>query len=170
METILFWVFAVVAVVSAALMVGLKNPLMGALSLAISFLATAGLFSLLSGPFVGIMQVLVYAGAIIVLVLFVIMLLGADEPTIRKERIGVVRLALGGLLGLPFAGIVVFAILDWGKQPRAEVSAASLPEGFGGIEAFGNLLFREYVYPFEIVSILLLVAIIGVVVLAKREF
>ncbi len=168
MESLLFWFFSVIAVVSAVLMVCFRNPLMGALSLAISFLATAGLFALMTGPFVAIMQVLVYAGAIMVLVIFVIMLLRADEASLDRERIGPFRFALGALIGLPFGGFLLVAVGNFGGKVEAATSA--LPPDFGSMKSFGRMLFNQYMYPFEIVSILLLVAIIGVVVLAKRDF
>lgn len=168
-ETLLFWTFAVVAVGSAAAMVCLRSPLSGALALAVSFLATAGLFSLLAGSFVAIMQVLVYAGAIVVLVVFVIMLLGADQPHLQRERIGGLRFALGALLGLPLVTILSVGLLQASSTVEAS-GRDTLPEGFGGVESFGRLFFTEYMYPFEIVSLLLLVAMVAVVVLAKREF
>ncbi|MBI2192739.1 MAG: NADH-quinone oxidoreductase subunit J [Planctomycetes bacterium] len=169
METFLFFLFALMAVAGGVLTISRRNPLAGAISLVVTFLAVAGLYGLLQAPFVAVMQVLVYAGAIMVLVVFVIMLLNMPEEDLGQERISRGRLAVGLVVGVVL--LTLFAVtwlpLDLSALPAA--GQADPPRDFGSIRAVGALLFRSYLYPFEIVSILLLVAMIGAVLLAKRH-
>lgn len=164
METVLFVLFSALAVGGGVLTITRRRPLASALSLAVTFLAVAGLYALLQAPFLAVMQVFVYAGAILVLVIFVIMLLNLPDEAHEEERIGRARAGFGLVVGVALFGILYRAI----DSLELDVPEA-VPEGFGTIEAVGDALFTRYLYPFEIVSVLLLVAIIGAVLLAKRR-
>ncbi len=173
-ETILFWLLAAGAVVSAAMVVlppVSRNPLFAALSLVISFFFMSGLYVLLLAHLMAVLQILVYAGAIMVLFLFVIMLLNLSDEELGKQTttwpqlVGVCTLAF-----VVFQAVLVLAsapdsVLRGGKG--ADALAPEMAD-FGTVEAVGDLLFRQFLFPFELTSILLLVAVIGAVVLAKR--
>jgi NADH-quinone oxidoreductase subunit J len=162
-EALLFYVFGSLAVLLGALVVALKNPVHSAVALIGNLFLVAGLFAMLDAHFLAAIQVLVYAGAILVLFLFVIMLLN-----LRDEELGAARrtllkwLAAVAVLGSGAVGVVVLI-----RQPVSALGA--LPEGFGTIETIGRLLFGRYLLPFEASSIILLSAILGAVAIAKRE-
>lgn len=169
METLFTVIFSLLAVAGGVLTITRRNPLASAVSLVVSFLAVAGLYALLSAPFVAVMQVLVYAGAIMVLVLFVIMLLNLPEEEFAQEKISRIRLFLGILIGVPLLLVFVYtwATVDF-EHLRAGPEGKTAPS-FGSIHSVGELMFTDYLYPFEIISVLLLVAIVGAVILAKRH-
>ena len=160
METFLFWLFAIVGVGCGIMVVLHRNPMSSAIYLVVTMLCLAGFYALLAGPFVAVIQVLVYAGAVMVLILFVIMMLNLREETLQREG-GMVTWILAGLIGL----VLVVAVLP--PFPRTPVSTPQ--PTFGTIEAVGNQLFTVYMLPFELTSVLLLIAIIGAVILAKRR-
>jgi NADH-quinone oxidoreductase subunit J len=167
-DLVVFWIFAPIAIASAVMMLLQRNAVRAALFLIANLLCIAVFYLLLGAELLFIVQIAVYAGAIMVLFLFVIMLLGVDRnqplvETIRGQR----PLAL--LLGAGVALEIVLAI-------RAGVGfARRAPEGFdalnrgGNPKALGTLLFRDYFLPFEITSILLIVASVATVVLAQRR-
>jgi NADH-quinone oxidoreductase subunit J len=161
MEVFLFWIFAIVGVASGVMVVWHQNPMSSAIYLVVTMLCLAGFYVLLSGPFVAVIQVLVYAGAVMVLILFVIMMLNAPQETMQREgsKFGwIVAGVIGCFLVLRLAGLFGSA------QPTPQLS-----EGFGTIQSVGTYLFGPYVLPFEVTSVLLLIAIIGAVILAKRR-
>jgi NADH-quinone oxidoreductase subunit J len=159
----LFYIFAGLAIVAALSVVLQRTPVYSALSLILVLCSLAVIYLLLGAPFLAVVQVIVYAGAIMVLFVFVIMLLNAraEAPTDRSR--------LARWLGLPllavFMGEVLFVVLaHFADTPL------SSGEGFdAGPRVVGGLLFRHYVLPFEVTSILILVAIMGAVVLAKKQ-
>ncbi|HET9251655.1 MAG TPA: NADH-quinone oxidoreductase subunit J [Candidatus Eisenbacteria bacterium] len=160
--------FAGIAVGCALAVVFHRNQVHCALFLIAVLLSVSGLFILLSASFIAALQVLVYAGAIMVLFLFVLMLLGAKD-----ESPLLTRGAMKGF-GILFA-IVAFAEVLWvllapSGEPPDLAGSAPLPEGFGSPASIGRVLYTVWLFPFEITSILLLVAVIGAVVLAKRKF
>jgi NADH-quinone oxidoreductase subunit J len=118
------------------------------------------LYALLTGPFVAVIQVLVYAGAVMVLMLFVIMMLNLREETLQREG-SLLTWLIAGLIGL----VLVVAVVP----PFPRTPAGTLKPEFGTIEAVGSQLFTVYMLPFELTSVLLLIAIIGAVILAKRR-
>ena len=165
-QGLLFAMFAGTAVGCAVGMVFHRNPVHCALLLVAVLLSISGLFVLLNAPFIAALQVLVYAGAIMVLFLFVVMLLN-----IRGESPLLTTGSAKGF-GILFA-ILVFVELLWTVlSPSTELGspAAVLPRGFGSPAAIGRVLYTVWLYPFEITSILLLIAVVGAVVLAKRKF
>ena len=138
-----------------------RNPVTSAMFLVLTIVSMAGLFVLLNAFFLAAVQILVYAGAVMVLFLFVIMLLDLQEE--ERRRLNRVALGLGGASILGLAGILVRAIASGsgkgGAAPAVEGSTMEL----------GRILFRSYLLPFEIVSVLLLVAMVGVILLSKKE-
>ncbi len=175
LEAVFFWVFAVVSVVAGVLVITRRNPVTSALWLVVVMFCLAGLFLLLHGFFLAAAQVIVYAGAIMVLFLFVIMLLNLDDADLGGARPTFVKglsVAAAGVLVL----LVVAALLQGraapvAQAPAAAAQAATAPAApaFGDPESLAQLLFTDYLIPFEIASVLLLAAMVGAVVLAKRE-
>ena len=162
METILFALLGFACILSALLTITSPSPLASALYLVVTLFCLAGFYVLLSAPFVAAIQVIVYAGAVIVLVLFVIMLLNL-RPI--EERIPVVWKAAGIAIACLLLLMVFLAIV--GVRASAP-GAAPLPEQYGKVSTVGRLLFARYLYAFEVVSVLLLLAVIGAVALIRK--
>jgi len=165
-----FWIFGVIAMGSALLCITRKNPIASALWLVVTLFAVAALFVLLDAQFLAALQVLVYAGAIMVLFLFVIMLLnlGRPGPTDIKGPLGLlVAAVLAGAL------LLQLRVLSQTTLPAAiqllPGTVAAVQEQRGIVGAVATPLFDTYLVPFEIASVLLLAAIVGAVVLAKRK-
>ncbi len=164
-STILFSTFAGLAVAGAAGLVLLRHPMNGAMSFIITLIALAGLFALLSAKLIFAIQLIVYAGAIMSLILFIIMFLNIGEKDLPDESNRWFYLGGGAVAIAPLA---LFLLQVVKKLPAAD--AQILGNGFGGVKEVGMVLFTDWLLPFEIVSILLLVALVGAVVLAgKRE-
>ena len=165
METAVFYVLATVSVASAVLLVLFRNPVYSALSLVATLFAVAGLFVLLNAYFLAAVQIIVYAGAVMVLFLFVIMLLNLGHPEALEPMTGTYRRAAVLLLGvLLMAQLSAIGV----RQLRSPVvdNELLLSEN---VSTIGKLLYTDFVFPFEIASLILLVALIGVVVLVKRD-
>lgn len=163
-EAYLFYFFAALTVILATVVVLQPNPIGAALALVGTFFALAALFVLLGAHFVAIMQILLYAGAIMVLFVFVIMLLNLEPSHVKLRAIAGSRLVQGSA-ALYLAGILGLAFFGW-RNLFTEGSVGT--EVSGTIEAVGTLLLSDYLVPFELSSVLILVAIIGAVVLARR--
>jgi NADH-quinone oxidoreductase subunit J len=167
-ETFAFYAFAAIAVGASLLVIAQRNPVYSVLLLIGSFGALSGLYVLLDAPFVAVIQIIVYAGAIMVLFLFVVMLLNAPhEDTDFDERVhpllrpGPMR--FGALLALVLGGELWWALSragDTGVFPGGSVTS---------VRAIGKSLFTDYAFPFEVTSILILVAMVGAVILARRD-
>src|SRR5262245_53340411 len=163
-----FYLFAAIAVGASLLVIAQRNAVYSVLLLIASFGALSGLYVLLDAPFVAVIQIIVYAGAIMVLFLFVVMLLNAPHEETRYDeqvhplmRPGPMR--LGAVLAI---GLVVE--LTWALKKGAE--SGRFPGGaVSSVSAIGRLLFTEYAFAFEVTSILIIVAMVGAVVLARRE-
>jgi NADH-quinone oxidoreductase subunit J len=160
-STWLFFILSTLLVLASLLVVFLRNVVHGAMALVAALFLIAIFFVTLQAPMVGVLQVMVYAGAVMVLFLFVIMLL---NPTSLEQRRRV-WWSLGTLLGLVLGGLLA-PMLAKSEPARDPLAATDL---FGSPEMLAKSLFNDFVLPFEIASILLLVAIVGAVVLAKRE-
>ena len=163
METFLFWFFGIVAVIGSALVVLNRNPVYSALSLVMTLFSVAALYVLLGAYFVAAVQVLVYAGAIVVLFLFVLMLLNVGHEESIREAFRF-RTILGALLGLVFvvsAGWTMWSLLV------TDSVAERIPSDAGHTQSIGRLLFQNYLVPFEITSVILLAGLVGVVVLIR---
>jgi NADH-quinone oxidoreductase subunit J len=161
---ILFFVCGALAVAGAILLIAAREPIHSALALVLVMVALAVLYLLLGAPFVAAVQVIVYAGAIMVLFVFVIMLLnmGVEEHTDFSQ--------IAKYFGIPLGVILIFWAGHWLFHSR---SAAAIGTG-SGMEAsstrdLSTLLFRQYLFPFEATSILILIAILGALVLARKE-
>lgn len=167
---IAFWVLAIISVVASIAMVVTKNPVRSALALVGTFLCVAALYILLSAQFIAAVQVIVYAGAIMVLFLFVIMLLNLGAPGALKERGSLQPIVAMGL------GVCFFvALLMSGSLLSLPLPAGARPEVYeplGTVRGIGINLFdpkQAWLFPFEATSILLLVAVVGAIIMAKRK-
>jgi NADH-quinone oxidoreductase subunit J len=162
--TLLFILFAGLAIGCALAVVAQRNPLYSAISLIGVFISLACLYLMLAAPFIAAVQVIVYAGAIMVLVVFVIMLLNVEEEEHRRPRLGYlvpVSIALAAVL----IGEVAFVLYS---VPTAPFTPGDNNSGVGLTASIGTGLFTKYLLPFEITSILLLMAIVGAMTLARR--
>ena len=164
MDPILFWIFAFVMLAFGISVVAQANPVSSALSLVVSFIALAALFVSLDAFFIGIIQVLVYAGAVMVLFLFIIMLL--DLKGTERHRYHVATIAAGLLVTVVFVAQLVH-VLD--AFPESDRGLPALARPVSDVKSVGHVLFTSYNLPFQIVAVLVLVATIGCVVLSKRE-
>jgi NADH-quinone oxidoreductase subunit J len=162
---VLFYVFAALTLLCGVLVVAnpfSRNPVTSAMFLVLTIISMAGLFVLLHAFFLAAVQIIVYAGAVIVLFLFVIMLLDLKEEQRRKIKL------FGAVTGLTSVGaILTISLKALGTMRTGAGSPAPTLEG--GTAALGKLLFTQYVLPFEVVSILLLVAMVGVILLSKKD-
>ncbi len=165
MAAFLFWTFALLMLGFGAAVVINRNPIASALSLVVSFLGLAALFLLLDAYFIAVIQVLVYAGAVMVLFLFIIMLLDLRSEERRKINL----VAFIGGLAVAFALFAqiysVVGQLRFANQPFPPLAISKIDD----VRNIGLLLFDKYNLPFQIIGVLILVATIGVVVLSKRE-
>jgi NADH-quinone oxidoreductase subunit J len=167
-----FWAFASVAIASAVLCITRRSPVASALWLVNTLFSLAAIYVLLDAHFIAAAQVLVYAGAIMVLFLFVIMLLnlGRGGPSDIK---GIWGKLIAGLGGLALLALVVYGVLNKALTPPSLLlppgSVAGEVQVQGAVRAVARPLFQGYLVPFEITSVLLLAAIVGAVVLAKRR-
>jgi len=167
-DLVIFWVFAPVSVASAIAMLMMRNAVHSALFLIVNLFCLAVFYLVLDAPFLFAVQIIVYAGAIMVLFLFVIMLLGVDRTDDLRERL-VAQRPLAVLLAAGFVLEIVFAV-------RAGIGfSRHAPAGFdvvnrgGNARALARVLFRDYFFPFEVTSILLIIAAIAAMVLAQRK-
>ncbi len=164
MVAFLFFIFATMLVASAILMVAHKNPVYNAVFLIVAFFSIAGLYFLLGAQFLSVVQIIVYAGAIMVLFLFVIMLLNLGSEA--RLPIGKpYQIFFGGIFALILV-IQLLLILSIGLGKFASLSETPR---FGSVESLGLALFSKYVYPFEVASVLLLVGIVGAIILGRKK-
>lgn len=164
MVDILFIGLSFMAIAGGIVMLTYKQPMYAALGLLISILSVAGLFALLSATFLFMVQIVVYAGAIMTLLLFILMFLNIDEHDMPQEPNKVRNIILGALAMIPLNVVILKSVA---ALPYKDMSIVE--SNFGGIKEVGMLLYQNWIIPFELVSILLLVALIGSVVLAKRK-
>jgi NADH-quinone oxidoreductase subunit J len=165
MSPVFFWIASALMLIFGAAVIINRNPVASALSLVVSFLGLAALFMSLDAFFIGIIQILVYAGAVMVLFLFIIMLL--DLRAEKRRRINFVAFAGGAAVALIFFGqfYLVIGHLRQSKLPFPVLAAARSDD----VHQVGLLLFGNYNLPFQVIAVLILVATIGVIVLSKRE-
>lgn len=168
-SALLFYCFAALALISALAMVAfVRHAVAGVLSLTVTMVSLAGIYVLLDAHLVAAIQIMVYAGAILVLILFVVMLLNLREDDFGRLRPGRATLKLAGVV----LAVCAFALLVQQLPemlPARGPEAAALPGGFGGYRDVGIQLYTEYVVPVETAGLLLLAAIVGAVILAKRR-
>ncbi|MCY1074616.1 NADH-quinone oxidoreductase subunit J [Archangium lansingense] len=166
-ELVLFGAFALLTLLSAGLVIFAKSPISSAMSLVATFFFLAGIYVLLWAHTVAVLQVLVYAGAIMVLFLFVIMLLNLGEETSSPgPRLTLSRIAGGGAA----AGLLVVLVMAiWRIPAGAKTMSSEAIQSFGTLKAIGGVIYTQWLLPFEAVSLLLLVAMVGAVVVAKSR-
>jgi NADH-quinone oxidoreductase subunit J len=170
MDVLAFFVFAAIAVVASLLVVGQGNPMHSVMLLIASFGALAGLYVLLDAPFTAVTQIIIYAGAIMVLFLFVVMLLNVPReepaPPAISALLGPTGMRIGVVLSLLLGAEVIWALtrvgIGWFAQGPSAASVSS-------VALIGSALFTRHAFAFEATSILILVAMVGAVVLARRE-
>ena len=172
-ETIIFYLLAGLAIIASALVIGQRNPMYSVLLLIASFAALAGLYIQLDAPFVAVAQIIIYAGAIMVLFLFVVMLLNApQEDAAEWDRTHPLRRPGVARFGAMLAGLLVIQ-LAWALMRISELDApvASQTDAatVSSVRELGRVLFDRHAFAFEATSILILVAMVGAVVLARRE-
>jgi NADH-quinone oxidoreductase subunit J len=156
----MFYFLGFGALVSALLLVTNRRPVAAAMSLILTMLFLAGIYVLLDAHLIAVLQIIVYAGAIMVLFLFVIMLLNVEEKSGRLSN---------RKIALQFVGILVVGAILIAVTGLIKIGPAQLADSFGTTKAVGQMLFTDFLLPFEIASILLLAAIVGAVILAKRK-
>jgi NADH-quinone oxidoreductase subunit J len=167
-EMAAFYVFGAIAIAASLLVIGQRNPIYSVLLLIASFGALSGLYLLLEAPFVAVIQIIVYAGAIMVLFLFVVMLLNAPrEETDYDERVH--PLLQPGPMRFGVALALALVVELWWALGRGSDSGSFPAGAVTSVAAIGRALFTDYAFPFEVTSILILVAMVGAVVLARRE-
>ena len=168
MDTVLFWLMATVAVVASLLVVGQRHPMYSVLLLILSFAALAGLYVMLDAPFVAVIQIIIYAGAIMVLFLFVVMLLNVPteelSPTDRLRLLTAGPRRFGGALALILAVELFWALRGLKSEPMPELPAAGT-----SVHDIGVRLFSDYAFAFEATSVLILIAMVGAIILARKE-
>jgi NADH-quinone oxidoreductase subunit J len=166
MDALFFWILAAVTVIASVLVIGQRNPMYSVLLLIVSFGALSGLYVLLGAPFVAAIQIIIYAGAIMVLFLFVVMLLNVPTETPVDGPLRA-RLTAGPRRFGAVLAVVLVIELAWALQ--REPMAPGWSGTSSSVYDIGIRLFREYAFAFEATSVLILVAMVGAVVLARRE-
>ncbi|MBD3233032.1 MAG: NADH-quinone oxidoreductase subunit J [candidate division Zixibacteria bacterium] len=167
MQLAIFTIFSIMCIAGAILVITLRSPVSSAIALVFVMCTIAGLFALIGGLFVAAIQVIVYAGAVMVLFLFVIMLLNIKDELIQRDEKKLTRI-LGGVLGAAF-------LLEIGFFVRKGLTSGSpglfmpAPNEFSSIESISTSIFTKYLFAFEVTSILLLVAIVGAIMLARGK-
>ena len=165
-DLILFLILALVAIATAVGMLLSRNAVYSALFLVLNFATVAVFYLLLGAPFIAMAQITVYAGAIMVLFLFVIMLLGADKiPGKLDWRKFIAPVVLAGILVVETVYLLAFRGVPTGAVTHPDASVNSVES----LQRMGMILFNEYLLPFEVTSIMLLVAMVGAIVLTKQE-
>lgn len=169
-EALVFWILSVGTLLGALVVVlppfG-RNPVHGALGLIGSFFCLAGLYVLLCAHLLAALQVIVYAGAVMVLFTFVIMLLNLTKEEMGGPRYSFAKLVGALAIGMVFTKIV--RVLDQGMNTLPVDLTGTTPDDYGGIVPVGSVLLRDFLLPFELTSVLLLVAVIGAVIIAKKQ-
>ncbi|MBH1960657.1 MAG: NADH-quinone oxidoreductase subunit J [Flavobacteriia bacterium] len=163
MEQIIFFFVAFLAIISAAYFVFARNPLYSILSLIVTFFSIAAMYVLLNAQFLGIVQVIVYAGAIMVLFLYILMMLNLNKGDESKKQ------NITKFIGVFAAGILLIGILGAFKGLNTTTFGGDADSSIGLTKNLGRLLFNEYVLPFELASILILAGIVGAVLIGKKD-
>ena len=165
LEVLLFFILSIGAIASGVAMVTRRNPVTAAMMLVLHFFMLSGLYLTLNAQFMAVIQILVYAGAIMVLVVFVIMLLNLGKEENLREKFSP-RKAIGTVLA---AALIIQLLSVFLAKPTKYTALSEKSVELGTVEAIGMVLFTDYLFPFEAVSLLLLAAVIGAVILSKRK-
>jgi len=168
-DQVLFYVFAAVAVLGSILVVAQRNPVYSVLSLIGAFFGLSGLYVLLDAPFVAVVQIIIYAGAIMVLFLFVVMLLNVPrEDAAEWDRSHPLYRPAAVRIGAAFAALLLVQ-LGWMLSRTAGLDRGGDRPGVSSVAELGRVLFTDYMFAFEVTSILIIVAMVGAVVLARKH-
>lgn len=160
-EGLFFYIFAALTVIGSVVVVTHKNPVASAIAMVLTFFFTAILFILLRAQFIAVIQVLVYAGAIIVLFLFTVMFLNIKEKSLQFDAGGIAK-------KITFLSVIIVVVGYFASKLSIDtVTVSETSESFGTVESVGNILFTNYLLPFELTSLLIISAIIGVVSIAR---
>ena len=162
MSELLFFLLAALAIAGAVGMVSLMQPMFSAISFVITLLALAGIYALMGSSFLFAIQIVIYAGAIISLILFIIMFLNIKPENLPHEPSKNKFLLISSVAVLPFSYLLI-SILEYLPEAKA------LPENFGDLKSVGLTLFNDYLLPFEAISLLLLISLVGAIVLAQKD-
>jgi NADH-quinone oxidoreductase subunit J len=165
MEQVFFFYFAFVIAAAAVLVVAVRNPIYSALALLVMFFHVAGLYVTLHAEFLAAVQIIVYAGAILVLYLFVVMLLNLRRDD-RYHRQWPMAAAVGVTLAIE---AVILTVMKGWTAPAMATGTETTIGGISNTGAIGDVLYSTYLFPFEVASLILLVAMIGAIVLAKKD-
>lgn len=164
MIDLIFIGLSLLAILGAVAMIVYANPMYSALGVLISMLSVAGLFALLNATFLFLVQIIVYAGAIMTLILFILMFLNIKEEDLPKEPKKFQNIAIGAVIMVPLNYLIISAVA---KLPKKDLGISETD--FGDIKPIGIQFFDNWLVAFELISILLLIALIGSVVLAKKR-
>lgn len=165
-DTIVFFILAAASIISAILVITRRSPIISVVYLVFNFIILAIIYLTLHAQFIAVIQVIVYAGAIMVLFLFVVLLLNLGKEEMLTEKITYKKRIAIGLAVVMLVQIIIGLTTSFGEYPN---QLSPLATQIGTVEHIGKVLFTDYLLPFEIASILLLAAIIGAVVLAKKR-
>ena len=165
MEQVFFFYFAFMIAATSLLVIAARNPIYSAIALLVMFFHVAGLYVTLHAEFLAAVQIIVYAGAILVLYLFVVMLLNLRQDD-RYHRQWPIATAVG--LTLFIEAVILTAMKGW-TAPAVATSRETTVGEAGNTEAIGDVLYSTYLFPFEVASLILLVAMIGAIILAKKD-
>ena len=170
-EQILFYAFAAIAVLGSLFVIGQRNPIYSVLALIGAFFGLSGLYVLLEAPFVAIVQIIIYAGAIMVLFLFVVMLLNVPrEDAAEWDRTHPLYRPwprrIGGLLAVMLVGELGWALM---RTPGISDAIGVRSPGVTDVRELGRVLFTDYMFAFEVTSILIIAAMVGAVILARKQ-
>ena len=165
-QWLIFFGVAFTSIIASLLVITRKNPIHSALFLVLTFLCVAVLYLLLYSQFIAIIQVVVYAGAIAMLIVFVIMLLDLEQELRSGLKLFYSKV-IGGMLAVLFLFGIIFSVVA--KSPTGKTGSYTPDKVSANVKAVGEVLFTQYLFPFEIVSVLLVTAIIGAVILSKKR-
>ena len=165
-QWLIFLGAAFTSIIASLLLITRKNPIHSALFLVLNFLCVAVLYILLYSQFIAIIQVVVYAGAIVMVIVFVIMLLDLEQELRSGLKLYYSKV-IGGFLAALFLLGIIYSVVA--KSPTGQIGSYTPEKMNANVKAVGEILFTQYLFPFEIVSVLLVAAIIGAVILSKKR-
>ncbi|HET7717109.1 MAG TPA: NADH-quinone oxidoreductase subunit J [Bauldia sp.] len=164
---IFFYLFSAVAIASAVMVIGARNPVHSVLFLILAFVNAAGLFVLLNAEFLAMILIVVYVGAVAVLFLFVVMMLDVDFVELRQGFLN--YLPVGGLIGVVLLAELLIVLGGWAFAPEATAAPPAPVPDVSNTEALGQILYTRYIYFFQAAGMVLLVAMVGAIVLTLRH-
>jgi NADH-quinone oxidoreductase subunit J len=165
-QWLIFLGVAFTSIIASLLVVTRKNPIHSALFLVLALLGSTVLYLLLYSQFIAIIQVVVYAGGIVMLIVFVIMLLDLEQELRSGLKVFYSKI-IGGLLMVLFLFVIIYSVVA--KSPTGKMGSYTPDKASANVKAVGEMLFTQYLFPFEVVSVLLVAAVVGAVILSKKR-